>query len=53
MLLLALFPILAFGTVIYVALNAVSEHEARWDSNSTYACCEARAAVAAEHQLAA
>jgi hypothetical protein len=51
--LLVVFPILMFGTVVFAALSAHSEHEAREEANAPYACCDERRAVMSQHQLVA
>ena len=51
--LFALFPILMFGTVVFAALSAHTEHEAREAANEPFACCDERRALMSEHQLVA
>ncbi len=51
--LLAAFPILMFGTVIYAALSAHTEHQAREAANEPFACCDERRALMSEHHLVA
>ncbi len=51
--LLAIFPILMFGTVAYAAFAAHTEHEAREEVNANFACCDERRAAMKEHQLVA
>jgi len=53
MIFLAVFPILAFATVIFTAFSSATEDSLRWNSNVTYACCDERAAKSGDLQLVA
>jgi len=53
MLVLAIFPVLMIGSVVFAALSSLSEHETRWENKSTHACCPERATLKSERLLAA
>jgi hypothetical protein len=47
MIALVLFPLLAFGTLLALAMSSEGHHEDRWALNESNPCCEERGKIPA------